>query len=49
MIEFSNIGGRRYQPKEIANMPELSAFYWYLKSLPREVWDEVRKTDQFLM
>lgn len=36
-------------PEEIANMPELSAFEWYLKSLPHELRNEVFKTDEYLM
>lgn len=38
-----------HTPKEIANMPELSAFEWYLKSLPHELRDEAFKTDEYLM
>jgi len=34
---------------EIAKLPELSAFDWYVKSLPCEVRNEVVKTDEFLM
>jgi hypothetical protein len=35
--------------EEIANIPELSAFDWYLKSLPHEVRDEAVKTDEYFM
>ena len=35
--------------EEIANMPELSAFEWYLKSLPHEIRGEAVKTDAYLM
>ena len=45
--EYEN--GDSYIPEEIADMPELSAFEWYLKSLPHEVRDEVIKTDEYLM
>jgi hypothetical protein len=45
--EYEN--GESYIPEEIANIPELSAFDWYIKSLPYEVRDEAIKTDEYLM
>lgn len=36
-------------PAEIANLPELSPFDWYIKSLPHEVRNEVTKTDEYLL
>jgi hypothetical protein len=38
-----------YIPEEIANMPELSSFDWYVKSLPHELRDEAIKTDEYMM
>jgi hypothetical protein len=36
-------------PAEIATLPELSSFEWYLKSLPNELQDEVIKIDEYLL
>lgn len=35
-------------PAEVANAPELSAFEWYVKSLPPHLRDDVIKMDKFL-
>lgn len=49
-LRFTEYGdGGFYVPEEIAKMPELSAFEWYLKSLPHEIRGEVLKTDEYLM
>ena len=36
-------------PAQVANAPELSAFEWYIKSLPPHLRDQVIKIDKFLM
>jgi hypothetical protein len=48
-LMFSEYEDREAIPVEIENLPELSAFEWYLKSLPHEVRDEAVKTDEYLM
>jgi hypothetical protein len=47
VTEYEN--GELNIPAEIADQPELSAFEWYLKSLPHELRDEVIKTDEYLL
>ncbi|MCL1808049.1 MAG: hypothetical protein FWG31_10160 [Oscillospiraceae bacterium] len=49
-LELKSLAVTEYENDEpVIGVPELSAYEWFLQSLPRELREEAVKTDQFLM